>query len=287
MKRHVLSGSKEGKNKLSAQVANTPATGNVTLSFTYDLKGIKVGAFLSIDLEVFYVWSVDDSAKTAICERAMLGSTAGTHAANSVVTVDPIVHDFQIARALNQELASLSGEGLYQMKTVSLTAASGTTGYDMTSVTDIIDVYAVHWKNSGSSRNWPEIRNYKYQSKFPASGFASEKALFVYEGVTVGQTIQVMYRAPFGSIATTNDNITAVTGLHAEAHDIPPLAAAAKLSLSREVKRNFSEVQGDTRRAGEVNQGGMGNAGKTLLALRDKRVAQERTRLMSLYPPRW
>jgi hypothetical protein len=55
---------------------------------------------------------------------------------------------------------------------------------------------------------------------------------------------------------------------------------------SREVKRNFIESQGDTRRADEVPSGAMNASVTNLLRLRRDRIQAEAARLNRQYPTR-
>ena len=55
----------------------------------------------------------------------------------------------------------------------------------------------------------------------------------------------------------------------------------------REVKRNFTESQGDTRRADEVPAGSVNNSINNLLRLRRDRIIAEAARLARQYPLRF
>ena len=52
----------------------------------------------------------------------------------------------------------------------------------------------------------------------------------------------------------------------------------------REIKRNFTESQGDTRRAGEVAPGAVMQSSRNLQILRQQRITAESARLDALYP---
>jgi hypothetical protein len=59
-----------------------------------------------------------------------------------------------------------------------------------------------------------------------------------------------------------------------------------RLMAGREVKRNFTESQGDTRRAEEVPSGAVANSMLQLQRLRRDRVMAEAARLNRQYPLR-
>jgi hypothetical protein len=52
----------------------------------------------------------------------------------------------------------------------------------------------------------------------------------------------------------------------------------------REIKRNFTESQGDTRRGEEVTSGAIGNSIQNLQRLRRDRIQAEAARLIRGYP---
>jgi hypothetical protein len=52
----------------------------------------------------------------------------------------------------------------------------------------------------------------------------------------------------------------------------------------RELKRNFTESQGDTRRAEEVGSGAITNSIQNLVRLRRDRITAEAARLARQYP---
>lgn len=280
-KRHLYTGSREQRNTLAADI-NASVT---SLGVNYALAGIQVGSRLSIDTEDMYV--LDAAATSAITvQRGQFGSSAATHTANTTVVVNAKFSDAEIFRALNDELRDLSSpvNGLYQMKTVDLTWSAGVQGYDMTNVSDMLGVYEVRWKLPDISASWPKVSHYTTARNLASDEFASGFALIIYESPIPGREVRVSYKAPFGLLSTSSDNILAVTGLHPQAHDILAIGAAIRLTVGREIKRNFSESQGDTRRAEEVPPGANLNASRQLQALRAQRVAAEAARLSQSYP---
>lgn len=281
--RHLLGGTREQRNKLSASAL----VGDTTLSFTYDLAGIKAGSRLSIGTETVYVWDVSDSAKTATVERGWEGSTATAHSSGAVVTVNPRFTRAEIFQAINDDLADLSSpvNGLFRVRTVDITYNSSKAGYDFSN-TGLIDVIEIRWKQSGSSAYWPTIRRGDYQisRNMATTEFASGTALFITDQAQNGLPLRVRYKATFSSLAALTDDVEAVTGLHAAAHDLPPIGAALRLMAGREVKRNFTEAQGDTRRAEEVPPGAVEASWRGLARLRQSRIADEAARLAAMYP---
>src|SRR5205823_3419532 len=100
-------------------------------------------------------------------------------------------------------------------------------------------------------------------------------AFFPYESGIIGQPLRIKYKAAFGQLTALTDDVLAVTGLHAEAHDIPPLGVIERLVPPREIRRNFTEAQSEPRRATEVPPGAVGQSATRISAYRMRRIAEE------------
>lgn len=273
------SGSRPEMNRLTTTM-NTSVT-SVVVDFA--LGSIVTGSYITIGLETMYVWS--STGSTATVERGMLGTAKAAHTAGDIVWVNPRWSSFTILRAINAELASYSSPswGLFQMKTVDITYSPATYGYDLTSVTDLIDVYELRWKGYATG-DWPLIRRWSLARNMATSEFASGLALMLEEGAGAGKTIRVRYKAPFAALTALTSDVQTVAGFPSTANDIPPLGAAARLVAAREVKRAFTDSQPESRTASEVPPGTNRQAAGTLLQIRDARLREESSRLSQRYP---
>lgn len=278
-RRQLDSGGRPEMNRLTTTI-NSAA---LTLDVDFDPGGIVEGAMLAIDLELIYVWSV--SGDTATIQRAMLGTTPAAHTSGAIIYVNPRWSNFTIFTAINQELAALSAptNGLFQMKIVDLTYNAARRGYDLTSVTDLIDVYDVRADFPGPARDWPRLHWNILARNQSTTDFPSGLALQLNQGGYPGRTIRVQYKAPFTPFAALTDNLT-VTGLAATAADIPPLGALARLVAPREIKRSITDSQPESRAATEVPPGTSRATAGGLLQLRQLRIREEAGRLNSQYP---
>jgi hypothetical protein len=276
-----------GSRPLLNQLAGTVSDTDTTLTFTKPLGRIQEGSYLSVGLEVVYVWSVDSTSATATVQRGQNGSTPVAHAANDLVLVNPIVSDYEIVKALNADLTSLCSpaSGLYQVRTLDLTAVSGEYGYDFPAI-GFLSVADVRWQQlSPVTKNWLELTDWAYNTDLPTSAFPSGSALFIEPRVTPGQTIRVRYRSQFTGVSALTDDVT-VTGIPVSALDLPPLGAAITVMGSRPIVRADTSSQGDTRRATEVATADTTNAAAALRALRAQRIGEERERLSQQWPYR-
>ncbi len=79
---HLLGGDRDEQNRLSNTVDNV----QTQISFDFPLGGIQQGAYVNLDIETMYVWSVNSASSTATVQRGMLGSTPAAHTAGTELT---------------------------------------------------------------------------------------------------------------------------------------------------------------------------------------------------------
>lgn len=152
---YLLAGQREARNVL----ASTPDSDDTTLTLTYSVKGAQEGAKLSVDFEDMYVVSSDPGTKIATVIRGQFGTTAASHSSGATVWVNPKWSRAQVLRAVNAELDALSGLGLFQMATTTITFSSPVSGYDLDGLTpdDVIDIYEVRADDPGPQQSWRPI----------------------------------------------------------------------------------------------------------------------------------
>lgn len=280
---HLLAGDRDEMNRLTSSVTDSATT----MTFDFDLNGIQQGSYVSLDLEIVYVWSV--SGQTATVQRAMLNSTASAHTAGTLGYVNPKFSKLAIFNALNVELADISPE-LFQVKSFDLTSQPVQWTYTVPAInTDILDILEVRYQPPGPELSWPRISRRKTQllRDMPTTGsgsFTSGMGIRIEEPLFPGRAMTVRYAAPFSPLTALTDVVTTVTGLSVSMLDIPPLGAAARLMGVREAKRAFIESTMDTRRASEVPTGASARAAQVLLSLVQSRIRSEVMALRQAWP---
>lgn len=281
-KRHLFSGQNEELNRLDGAITANASS----ILFKYDVSGIQRGATIAIGLEEIQVW--ESSGKTAsVVQRGVNGTIGAIHADLDVVSVKPKFSDFRILTAINHDLRDLSSpdNGLYQLKTVELTYNPTIQGYDMTSVaSDLIGIAEIRYKNTGPEKTFPRIDKYALLRNMNTSDFASGTALVLYQGGFPSLPIRVRYKATFTPLTAVTDNVVTTGGLTDTMVDLPPLGAAVRLVSPRDIKRAFSEHQGEPRRADEVRVGDGSQSMRGMMMLRAARIMSERARLDAQYP---
>ena len=260
-----------------------------TVNFTHDTPGIVPGAIIEIGTELMYVFSVNASTNDATVRRGFRGTTAASHTALDLVTVNPKFPAQLVLNAINDELADLSSpqNGLFQMKTVEFTYNIAQDGYNLTGVTDdILTIYQVTYTDDGSEDTEPVLPAWSLRRDRNTASFASGYALILHDDANSGQKVRVQYKTGFTALAATSTALSTV-GLHSSAYDLPSLGAALRLMSTRPVRREFIDEQGSSRRADEVPAGAISASMRDLRALRDTRINAEAARLDQQYPTYW
>jgi hypothetical protein len=276
----LLAGTVEDRNKLAA---STDAS-QTDIEMTYSLGSLRENTVFQIGTELFYVWEVNTTSKTATVERGYGGTTAATHTLGDIVTVNPRFPRQSVLNNLNAELTDLSSpmNGLFQMKTVDVTYNGSDRMVNLTGVTDIIDLYDVRYRYLND--DYPIVRNVRLLRDMPTTDFASGFALTFDTPVRSG-SVRVLYKAPYTAFTAESDTVSGAGGT-SSLDDLLSLGAQIRVMAGREVKRNFTESQGDTRRAEEVPAGAVGGSILNLQRLRRDRIQAEAARLNRQYPTR-
>jgi hypothetical protein len=249
VRRRLLATQREEMNTLAAAYA----AGGTSLSFTYDLRSIVRGAQVEVGRELFHVWDSDTSAKTATVLGAQQGTVAASHASGDLAVVNPKVPADSIVLAVNDVLRRLSAAGLFRARTVTFTANATRRGYDLAA--DVTRTLEVVYAESGPGKAYPEVRKYRIRPVMPSADFPSGKQIVFDEPLEAGRTVTVKYAAPFTPVVNLADDVETASFLPATAVVLLELGAAIDLWAGREVKRNLTEAQGNTRRAEEVPPG--------------------------------
>lgn len=277
--RQLLSGTVEARNKL----ASTIDASTTTVVASYPLEGLRAGQILEIDSELMYIWTADTGTKNLVVERGYNGTTATAHTANALIKVNPRFPRAQVLEAMNDEMADLSSpmNGLFQVKTLDIDYNGSDIMINLTGVTAIIDLLNVSVRYMVD--DYPVARKVRLVRDVPTDDFASGYALRFDQGVFPGR-LRIVYKAPYVTASTESSDINTTCGIQESVTDIVAIGAQLRLMSPREIKRNFTESQGDSRRAEEVPSGAVGGSITNLQRLRRDRIQAEAARLMRSYP---
>lgn len=279
-RRDLLAGVVEERNKLAAQINGTVTA----LTLQYDARGIREGNIIEIGSELLYVWA--SSGATITVERGFQGTVAATHAAGAIITVKPRFPNQMMLEHVNDELTDLSSpaNGLFQIKVCSRNYNGTDRAVDLTGVTDLLSIHEVRWKYDNDE--WIEVRRWRLSRDAATADFASGLMLIFDMPPPQAAPIRVSYKAPYTRLASLSQDLTTVAGLQASVEDVVRMGVQLRSMVGREVKRNFIEGQGDTRRAQEVGPGAVQASWRGIAAMRQQRIEAEQARLYQAYPMR-
>lgn len=277
--RQMLGGVVEERNKLASSI--TAAATSVTLS--YDIGGLRAGSVFEVDQELCYVWEATASTKTLVVERGYGGTTAASHAAAAPTVTSPRFPRALLFDSLNAELDDLSStsNGLFKVTALDISYNGSDRQVNLTSATNVIDLIDVRLRLLAD--DFPVIRGVRLQRDLPTSDFASGISLVFDEWLRAG-TLRVRYKTHFTRATGESDDLSTACGLPSTCDDLVEMGIILRATASRELKRNFTESQSDTRRAEEVPATAMRDSMANILRLRKERIRAEAARLKTQYP---
>tara|TARA_B110000211_G_scaffold234564_1_gene304779 strand:+ start:195 stop:1082 length:888 start_codon:yes stop_codon:yes gene_type:complete len=277
--RQLLSGTVEARNRLTTTL-NSSATSVVV---DYSVEGLRAGQVCEIDSELMYIWVSDSATRTLTVQRGFNGTTAAAHTSGTIVTINPRFPRAQVLEEINNEMTDLSSpsNGLFKVQTLNITYNGSDKMVNLTGATSVIDILNVSVRYL--TDDYPIARKVKIVRDLPTDDFASGFALRFDQAVMPGR-LRVVYKAPYTTAPTEATDINTTCGIQDSITDIVTIGAQIRLMAPREIKRNFVESQGDTRRAEEVVSGAITNSVSNLKALRKDRIIAEAARLARAYP---
>ncbi len=277
--RQLLSGTVEERNKLAVTV--TSADTSIVLS--YDLGGFREGSVIEIESELMYVWESTTATKTLTVERGYDGTTAAAHTSGVLATVNPRFPRQQMLDALNADIDDLSStvNGLFRVVAQDISYNGSDRQINITSATGIIDLLDVRLRFLAD--DFPIIRNVRLQRNLPTADFASGFAIVFDEPVMAG-TLRVVTKREFTRASTESSDLQSACFVPQSCEDILEMGVILRMMNGREIKRNFIESQGDTRRSDEVPAGSTRDSLTNIQRLRRERIIAEAARLKQQYP---
>jgi len=272
------------------------------------------GAILAIENEMLLVLSTSTvgSNIAANVERGYMGSAQASHLCGVLVYINPSVSRFDIGVAINDDLSSLSANGLVRIDSAAVTYNPVFMGYDLGSLpTNFIEILEIRYQHPFPDKRYPPITRWKVSRNQDTSVFPSGNSLTIFEPGFPGMPMIITYSAPLIPLVATSDNvcytpatndpnspyngysnnetesiqntITYVPNLPTTAVDIPPLGAMIQLVGPREFTRNNFLLQPDPRKSTDVTPGAIMNSVQRMEIFRQKRIEEEVARLRKQY----
>ena len=238
--------------------------------------------------ELMWVDAFDRVANTATIApygRGYLGTTASTASVDTKVTVSPTFPRFTVKKAINDTIQAM-GSSIFAVKQTTFTYNPAVTTYEFQDL-NIESILRMMWQDIGPSKEWITIRRWDFDPFADVSTWGSgSQTVSVYDYITPGRTVKVMYATEPTPLVNLNDNFADVTGLTESCKDVVILGAAYRLMTYIDPAR-VSQV---SPQADEIDTkrpfGASSTVARQLLALYTARLAEETQRQQKQYPAR-
>jgi hypothetical protein len=189
---------------------------------------------LEIDEELFWVDNYDRVGNTATIApygRAYLGTTLAAHTAGTKVTIAPTFPKFVIKRAINDTISAI-GSSIFAAKKTTITSNLATSAFRLPATGDSLNIrsiLAVAYEAIGPSKEWIPIRSWRFDGNANSTAFTSEQTISIYDMITSGRTIQVVYSTDPTPFTTNAQEFATQTGLPESCKDVVILGATYRL----------------------------------------------------------
>ena len=243
---------------------------------------------IQIDDELIYVDSYDRSNGVLGIPpygRGYNGTSAATHQNGARVIISPTFPYVDIKGAINETIEATFPD-LFTTATHTFSYSTAKSAYALPDEAETI--YSVSYETTGPSKEWLPIRSYRIDSMANVDAINSKNSISLYSGIEPGRTVQVSYSAAPAVMDSDDDDFEIVTGLPSSCKDVIVLGAAARLASFVDPGRlTFGSAESDQQSqiAGRAYGAGT-NTSKYLLALYDKRLAEESRKLNDRNPIR-
>ena len=247
---------------------------------------------VEVDEELFCIDTYDRIGNTATVApygRAYLGTTLAAHAADTKVTIAPTFPRFSIKRAINDTIKGLSGM-LFAADTTTITYSSAVSTYRLpatgTITGGIRNILSVAYESVGPSKEWIPIRSWRFDSNANPTSFTSEQTISIYDMITSGRTIQIVYSKDPTAFTTNAEVFTTQTGLPESCRDLVVTGSIyrllANLDPARAAMVSAQADETDSKRPYGSSQ----SLTRQIYALYTQRLAEEVKSQQNKYPIR-
>lgn len=205
--------------------------------------------------------------------RGYEGTVAASHAQNALIVSSPAFPKARIKEAINDTILSLYSD-LVVFGSTELTKLAPVVEYELPAATE--GVWYVTAQTIGPSKVAQPLPNWRYNPKARTSNFASGKSIQVFDAVTPGQAIKVVYSTTPTALVAGTDDITA-SGYPERYTDLVVYGACKRLIPGLEVARLQLQSIETTERAALVPPQSAAKAASLYASLYAERLEQERS----------
>lgn len=248
---------------------------------------------VEIDDELLLIKEFDRSTGTVTVMagtngRGVEGTTAATHADNTIVTDDPMYPRARIKEAINDTINATYPDlwvlGSYEFPWVAAR-------YEYPVPTDVEDILNVTSNTIGPSAVWFPNSSWRFnplasttagQVK-PTPAPTGKTIQVMRDFIVPGRNVRVNYLKKPAVLVNNSDDFATVTGYPERYVDLITYGTMWRLLPAYEAARLQQQAIEATERAPLVPTGAGSNASKYYMALYQQRLEEERQRLQRLY----
>jgi hypothetical protein len=212
--------------------------------------------------------------------RGYEGTTAASHAAHALVTSNPAFPRARIKEAINQSITTLYPE-LVVFGETELTKLAPVVEYALPS--DCADVWYVTGQVIGPSKVAQPLPNWRYNPKARTSNFPTGKSIQLFDYVTAGQAVKVVYAKTPSQLVGGSDDFT-TTGYPERYVDLVVYGTCMRLLPALESARLQQQSIEATERAPLVPVSSAAKAMAMYAQLYQTRLQEERDQLYADVP---
>lgn len=272
--------------RTAVSTLTSPSTSPTILSLG-DTSNVGKG-IVEIDEELMWVDSFDRVANTATVApygRGYLGTPASTHTADAKVTISPIFPRYSVKKAINDTIRAM-GSSLLAVKQTTFTFNAAINTYEFQDLA-IENILTMSWQDTGPSKEWIRIKRWDFDPFADVDTWGSNsQTVTIYDWITPGRTVKVMYATPPSVFENSTDELTTVTGYPESAKDIIVLGASYRLLTYLDPARAGQVSPQADETDGKRPYGASASATKQLFALYSQRLNEEVATQQNQYPPR-
>ncbi len=243
---------------------------------------------IQIDDELIYIDSYDRNSGVLSVPpygRGYNGTQPASHAVGSRVIISPTFPSVDIKGAINETIQAVYPD-LYTTASHTFSYSPAKTTYPLPD--EVETVLGVAYETTGPSKEWLPVRGWRVDPMANTSAFNSKNSISLYSGIEPGRTVQIFYTSAPVVMDNNDDDFEIVTGLPQSCKDVIVLGASARLASFVDPGRlTFGSAESDQQSQIAGRSYGAGtNTAKYLLALYDKRLAEESRKLTDRNPTR-
>lgn len=277
------------KDQATITYLTQPMTATDT-TFTVDTETVKAvtRGVIEIDDEMMLVKKFDQASGVVtifanLNGRGYAGTTAASHAIDSIVTSDPRYPQVRIKEAINQTITSVFPE-LWVFGSYEFNKVAPQFEYELPA--DVENVYKVTFDTIGPSKIWQPSQSWRFNSTAsvdPIEGTVTGKSLQILDRIVPGRKVRVIYRKKPNVLVNNSDDFALVTGFPDRYIDLIRYGATARMLSANESARLQQQAIESTERAPLVPTGAATQAAQFYWSLYTKRLQEEKDRMFNLF----